>query len=86
MLEETGVVVEQVSPDRVRIKVSRSAACEGCAAAGACQGMASGKEMLVEARDNVGVKVGQQVVLAIREKTLLWASFLIYILPLVGLY
>jgi sigma-E factor negative regulatory protein RseC len=87
MLEETGTVVERIGPDRVRIKVSRSTACEHCSAAGACQALAGQKnEMLVEVRDSLGVGVGQRVVIAIGEKTLLRASFLVYILPLAGLF
>ncbi len=87
MLEETGLVVERLKSNRVRVKVFRSASCEHCASAGACQALAGvGTEMLVEVRDELGVKPGQRVVIAIAEKTLLWASFLVYILPLVGLF
>jgi sigma-E factor negative regulatory protein RseC len=85
MLEETGVVVEQIRPGRVRIKVTRSTACDCCASSAVCQALTGQDEMLVEACDGVGVQPGQKVVIAIREKTLLWASFLIYILPLAGM-
>lgn len=86
MLEETAEVVVQVRPGRVRVKAVRSAACDSCASAAVCQVMAGGKEMLVEARDNLGVKVGQQVIIGIHEKTLLLATFMVYILPLGGLF
>ncbi len=86
MLEETGLVVERISSDRVKIKVVRSSACKSCASAAVCQALSGGKEMQVEVYDNLGVGVGQRVVIALHEKTLLWASFLIYILPLVSLF
>ncbi len=86
MLEETGLVVERISSDRVKIKVVRSSACESCASAAACQALSGGNEMRVEAHDKLEVNVGQQVVIALPEKTLLWASFLIYILPLMSLF
>ncbi len=86
MLEETTEVVAQIRPGRVRVKVARTSACDSCASAAVCQVMAGGKEMQVEVRDNLGTKVGQRVVIGIHEKTLLLATFLVYILPLIGLF
>jgi positive regulator of sigma E activity len=86
MLEETGIIVQQIRPGRVKVRVTRSTACECCASAAVCQALAGQDEMLVEACDRLGVKEGQKVIIAMREKTVLWASFLTYILPIVGLF
>ncbi len=86
MLEETGVVVERLGSKRVKVKVQRTSACKSCASANLCMALSGESEMLAEARDKLGVGVGDKVVIAIEEQVFLKASFLVYILPLAGLF
>jgi positive regulator of sigma E activity len=82
VLMEEGVVVE-VRQDKVLVKPQRSERCEGCSPA-FCHSDDSG-ELTIEAKDPIGVTVGQHIRLAIREQSLLWYSFLLYGLPVISL-
>jgi len=78
---EEGVVV-QVKEGKVWIHPDRSERCEGCAAE-FCT-MDSEGELILEAKDPLGVEVGERIRVAIQQKNLLWYSFLIYGFPLLS--
>jgi len=64
------------------VKTKKTKACEGCSSRGACSAMGSGEEMEVEAINAAGGKVGDRVVLSLETSSLLKASFLLYIFPI----
>lgn len=79
---EEGVVIE-VKNDGVLVQPDRSERCEGCSTA-FCSTSESG-DLIIEASDPVGVRVGQRIRLAIQEKVLIGYSFLLYGVPLLSL-
>lgn len=82
MLVEEGIVVD-VEEDKVLVQPQRSDRCEGCSPEFCFSDDRGG--LIIEAKDTLGVKVGQRVRLAIREQSLFWYSFLLYGMPLLGL-
>lgn len=84
MIEEQGTVVE-VTPPRARVRTERSGACESCGARGACAGLGGGRDALVWVDDPLGVRVGERVVVAVPEGTVLRASFWVYLVPVAAL-
>jgi sigma-E factor negative regulatory protein RseC len=84
-MEEEGLVIAVNDPGRARIRMIRSAMCDGCGAKSICHPMDGAGEMIVEAEDPLGVSVGQRVRLTLPAATVLKASFAVYILPLVAM-
>jgi positive regulator of sigma E activity len=79
-MERTGIVLERISKDRARIRLLAPEACESC---GACHMAASKSDYAIEAIDPIGAGVGRKVLLKIPPKSVLKASLMMYILPLV---
>lgn len=67
MVMEEGIVIE-VKGDRVFVKPQQSDRCEGCSTV-FCSTDDSGN-LVIEAKDPIGVKVGQHFRLAIQEQSL----------------
>ncbi len=84
MIEEQGVVV-RTGPGRARVRTERSGACDGCAARGACSHLGGGREAEVWAADPLGVAEGDRVVVAVPESTVLRASVVVYLVPVLAL-
>lgn len=82
MITEDGVIVE-VRPDTVLVQPERGERCEGCSTQ-FCR-TDEGGGLIIEAKDPIGVKVGQRIRLEIQEASLAEYSFLLYGLPLIGL-
>ncbi|WP_446899103.1 SoxR reducing system RseC family protein [Clostridium sp. LBM24168] len=77
--ESSGVVIE-VKDDIAKVRTSNHSDCENC---GACPGSAAS---IVNARNPVGAKPGQHVTFEIEETNMLKAAFVVYILPLIGIF
>lgn len=84
MATEEGVVV-RVDNNRAWIKTLRSGSCEACSSRGACGVSGSGKEMEVEALNDVGAVAGDQVQIRFDTGKLMGISFFIYIFPVLML-
>ena len=84
MSTEEGVVTQVGPPGIAQVKTVRSSACKACSARHSCKPGES-KEMEVTVIDPVGVKPGDRVLLTLNTGNLLKATFLLYILPIVGL-
>ncbi len=84
MIEETGTVVE-VRAGRALVQTERGAACEGCAARGACSHLGGSREARVWVRDPLGVRPGERVVVAVPEQAVMRASFWVYLVPVAAL-
>ena len=84
MIIERGKVVESMDGLAVVI-VNRSSACEGCGAKGACHTFGGGKDAKVSVENSVEAKAGDMVEIGIEEASLVTASFIVYIVPVIAL-
>jgi len=80
MATEEGIITK-IDSNIAWITTTKTSACESCAAKGSCTALGGGKEMEVEAINNVGAKVGQRVVINFETSPLLKATFLLYMFP-----
>jgi len=81
---EQGVVLRTDS-EAAWVKTTRSSACEGCTARGSCHSMGAGQEMEVKALNPAGAREGDRIVLSFETGSLLKATFLIYVFPIIFL-
>ena len=83
MLLENGKVRE-VRTGTALVLIRRSSACQSCSARGACMTFGSNKR-LIEVRDPVGVAEGDDVEIGIKPARVVWASFIVYVLPVTAM-
>jgi sigma-E factor negative regulatory protein RseC len=81
---EEGVVIKS-NATTAWIKTTKTGGCKGCSARGSCHTLGGGKEMEVEAINVAGAGAGDHVVIGFETGSLLKASFLLYIFPILGL-
>jgi sigma-E factor negative regulatory protein RseC len=81
MVTEQGVVIK-INAGAAWVKASKTGACEGCSARGSCHSSGGGEEMEVEVINEVGAKVGDRIVLSFETGSLLKATFLLYVFPI----
>ncbi len=67
------------------VKTTRSSACESCSSRHACQEGGKAKEMEVEAINTANARVGDKIVLKLETGSLLKATFLLYVFPVLSL-
>ena len=84
MPTEKGVVIK-VDATTAWVTTTKTSACEGCAAKSSCTTLGGGKEMEVEAINDIGARIGQKVVLQFHTSPLLKATFLLYVVPILFL-
>jgi sigma-E factor negative regulatory protein RseC len=82
MATEEGVVL-RIDTGTAWVKTKKSKSCEGCSSKGFCHALGSQDEMEVEAINAAGGKVGDKVVLNFDTSSLLKASFLLYVFPII---
>ncbi|MDK2798687.1 MAG: sigma-E factor negative regulatory protein RseC [Clostridiales bacterium] len=81
-LTQIGVVIS-IKNDTAMVQIKRTSACGGkCETCGGCE-VSSQK---VEAYNTVGAKVGQVVRLDMKDTQVLFAAFMVYIVPLIMLF
>jgi sigma-E factor negative regulatory protein RseC len=85
MIRETGTVVE-TADGAALVLVERSAACHGCAAQGVCHTLGGGSDARVTVRNDLDARAGDVVELSIKESSLVGASFIVYMVPVAGLF
>jgi sigma-E factor negative regulatory protein RseC len=78
---EHGIVTKTVS-SAAWVKTVKSADCRGCTARGACHSQGNSAEMEVEALNEAGAEVGDRIVLLFKTSSLLKATFLLYVFPI----
>lgn len=83
MIEE-GVVIE-VFDGKARVMAVRGASCDSCSARAMCK-PGEGINVVIEAKNGLGAHVGERVEVAMQPRTFLKASFIAYIIPLVGFF
>jgi sigma-E factor negative regulatory protein RseC len=80
---EIGKVID-TEAGRARVEVSPSSLCADCEMAAGCI-PASGGKRVIEVADPIGVSVGQNVQVELGSASLVLASFLAYIIPILCL-
>ena len=87
MATEEGIVFKlgDAGPGTAWVKTTRSSACAGCSSRDACHAEGGGKEMEVEAINTARARVGDRIVLNIRTSSLLKATFLLYVFPILAM-
>ena len=81
MATEHGIVIRTDSQG-AWVKTIKSGACEGCTARGSCHSLGDSGEVEVEAINEAGAKVGDRIVLSLETASLLKATFLLYVFPI----
>jgi sigma-E factor negative regulatory protein RseC len=84
MLEEEGIIVDLVNGKAV-VKAHRSDMCGSCSSSKSCHSEGE-KVMIIEARNPVNAKVGQRVKIALTSGSVMYASIIIYVVPLISLF
>jgi sigma-E factor negative regulatory protein RseC len=80
MLEQ-GKVIEVLGNGIARVEFTSTAGCKKC---GICKMM--GDKVFVDALNEIGAGKGERVTVEIEPKSVLWATFLLFIAPLIGLF
>ena len=79
-------IVEKVENDFAYVRAQRKSACGGCASRSHCSSLhSSGNTMLVKTSNTLKAKKGETVSFQINSGTLLKYTFIIYIVPVLGL-
>ena len=84
MNTEQGTVI-RIDTHTAWIKTTKTGACESCSAKSSCHALGGGKEVEVEAINEAGAHIGDQVVIGFETAALMKISFLLYIFPILGL-
>lgn len=87
MLREEGIVVA-LEGEYALVVSQRKAGCGSCHAEASCNTLSGGlgkKATEIRAHNPLNAEVGERVVLEMTESHLLWASFLVYGVPIVAL-
>jgi sigma-E factor negative regulatory protein RseC len=84
MITEEGMV-KRTTGNIAWVVTKRSEMCEACASHGACKALGGGKEMEVEAINDVQAKPGDQVLLTLENQSLVKLSLLVYLFPILAL-
>ena len=81
MATEQGIVIKTDSRT-AWVKTFKSGNCAGCSARGSCNTMGGDNEMEVKAINEAGAKLGDRIVLSFKTSSLLKATFLLYVFPI----
>ena len=85
MIEEYGTIVELKGREIAVVLCQKNSACAHCPSSGACQLGDDSKSMLVETFNVAGGRVGDRVKVVTTTKHFLQSSFMLYIVPIIGL-
>ncbi|MGD8722498.1 MAG: SoxR reducing system RseC family protein, partial [Desulfobacterales bacterium] len=84
MATEQGIVLRTDS-EAAWVKTNRSSACQGCTARNSCHTLSNSQDMEVKAINIAGAREGDRIVLSFETRSLLKATFLIYVFPIIFL-
>lgn len=85
MIEEYGTIIELKESHIAIVKCVRNSSCQHCPSAGSCNMGSDGESMAVEAYNQAGGQVNDRVKVVTSTKNFLQSSFLLYIVPIIGL-
>ncbi|MFP4474443.1 MAG: SoxR reducing system RseC family protein [Desulfatibacillaceae bacterium] len=78
-------IVESLNGNMALVKTRRSEACDHCSAKEGCHTMGGGKEMEIEVENTLDARPGDLVCVSVLDSSFLYASFLVYMVPILGL-
>jgi sigma-E factor negative regulatory protein RseC len=81
LAKEEGIVLRTGS-GTAWVRTVRTDACDSCEAKDACNMLGGGKDSEIEAVNKIGAKTDDRVIIGFESSSLLKASFLIYIFPI----
>lgn len=85
-MTQVAVVEKLVDGTHAKISVARQTACgHDCSNCGGC-GITSGTKVYAVARNEIGAREGEQVVVETSSKKVLGIVALVYVLPFIGLF
>ncbi len=82
MITENGIVT-QVNTSVAWVKTIRSGACESCSSKDSCGTAKGQKTMIVTVDNTLNVEKGDQVVIGLETRPMLFLTFLLYVLPII---
>ena len=82
MITENGIVTK-ANQSIAWIKTTRSGACESCSSHGSCEVENSQKEMTVKVKNTLNVGEGDQVLIGLETRPILFVTFLLYVFPII---
>lgn len=85
MATEEGIVIKLPSSSTALVKTIRSSACKSCSSKKSCHTADGGQEMEVETINALNARAGDTVVIEFKTGSLLKASFLIHVFPILCL-
>lgn len=84
MATEHGIVLRTDS-EAAWVKTTRNSACQGCTARNSCHTLSDSQDSEVKALNIAGAREGDRIVLSFETGSLLKATFLIYVFPIIFL-
>lgn len=84
MATEEGIVIK-LDRDSAWVRATKTGACESCSSRSSCHVLGGGNEMEISAINAAGAQIDDRVVLSFDTPSLLKASFLLYIVPIIAL-
>lgn len=85
MIEEYGIIIELKEQQIAVVMCQRNSACDHCPSSGACSMGNDSETMYVDAFNAVGAEVSDRVKIVTSTKHFLQSSFMLYIVPIIGL-
>ncbi len=85
MIEEFGTVIELKEQQVAVVMCKRNSACDHCPSGGVCKTGDDKETMLVDAFNAVNAQISDQVKIVTSTKHFLQSSFMLYIVPIIGL-
>lgn len=85
MIEEFGTIIELKEGRIAVVQCVKNSSCQHCPSSGACNMGSDGESMAVEAYNKAGGQVNDRVKVVTSTKNFLQSSFLLYIVPIIGL-
>ncbi len=85
MIEEYGTVVEIKEAGIAVVRCKRNSACDHCPSSGSCNVGDDSESMLVDAFNAIDAQVSDQVKVVTSTRHFLQSSFMLYIVPIIGL-
>lgn len=84
MSSERGIV-ERIEKEYAWVRTKRKSACSGCSNRSHCSNLSGGNHMLVKVSNPVKAKKGDMVEVFLRTSLQLKCTFIIYMIPVLGL-
>ncbi len=84
MSEEQGIIVRVREDGMADVMTEKGVGCEGCGASHSCHTFGTGNRMITRARNRIGARVGDQVVLILSSGLFVKSAAVVYLLPIVG--